>query len=277
MTNLGAWLENHPATWEVELATPSSWSCAHGVERWRSDCGCTTGSLPGWNQSWRAPLREALDWLRASLAEPIVAGLRPLLGDPLAAMLDYGVVLAGGEAPEVFVARRAGRHCSDAETTHALELLELKNHLLSAFTSCAWFFADPTGIETLLSLQQAALVLDTADRVLGLDVATGFLERLERVRSNTDPTLTGQRSLGPLHRAASGRREVRRRGFRLGAGGQISSFLDATWSLDGDRSGRRDGCRSGDRYRRRRTHPDAPAHRGRDRRRVHRGCWCRGP
>ncbi len=233
VTNLGAWLENHPATWEVELATPSSWSCAHGVERWRSDCGCTTGSLPGWNQSWRAPLREALDWLRASLAEPIVAGLRPLLGDPLAAMLDYGVVLAGGEAPEVFVARRAGRHCSDAETTHALELLELKNHLLSAFTSCAWFFADPTGIETLLSLQQAALVLDTADRVLGLDVATGFLERLERVRSNTDPTLTGRdlwvRSIEP-HRVDA-RSVAAAFALELAARSARSSMRRGAWTV----------------------------------------------
>jgi len=192
VTNLGAWLAKHPATWEVELATPSSWSCAHGVERWRSDCGCTTGSQPGWNQSWRAPLREALDWLRATLAEPIAASLRPLLGDPLAAFVDYGIVLAGEEAPEEFVARRAGRACSDAETTRSLELLELKSHLLSAFTSCAWFFADPTGIETQLALQHAALVIDTAERVLGLDAATGFLAHLESLRSNTDPTLTGR-------------------------------------------------------------------------------------
>ena len=162
------------------------------MERWRDDCGCATGSKPGWNQSWRAPLREALDWLRATLAEPIAAGLRPLLGDPFVALSDYGVVLAGGEAPDAFVARRAGRPCSDAETTRALELLELSRHLLSAFTSCAWFFADPTGIETLLSLQHAAMVLDASQRVLGLDASTGFLERLEPVRSNTDPALTGR-------------------------------------------------------------------------------------
>jgi hypothetical protein len=115
-----------------------------------------------------------------------------LFGDPLAALVDYGVVVAGQEAPEAFVARRAGRPCSDAETTHALELLELQRHLLSAFTSCAWFFADVTGVETLLSLWHAAVVLDTAERVLGLDVAAGFLERLDGARSNLDPTLTGR-------------------------------------------------------------------------------------
>jgi len=192
VTNLGAWLKDHPTTWELELVTPSSWSCSHGVERWRSDCGCTTGSHDGWNQSWRVPLREALDWLRASLADPVAAGLEPLFGDPLAALVDYGRVLAGQESPRAFVVKTVGRSCSDAETTRALELLELQSHLLSAFTSCAWFFADPTGVETLLALRHAAVVLETAERALGLELRTGFLERLERMRSNLDPTITGR-------------------------------------------------------------------------------------
>jgi hypothetical protein len=115
-----------------------------------------------------------------------------LLGDPLAALVDYGAVLAGKEAPGAFVSRRAGRPCSDAETTRALELLELQRHLLSAFTSCAWFFADVTGVETLLSLRHAAVALDAAERVLDLDATAGFLERLDAVRSNLDPTLTGR-------------------------------------------------------------------------------------
>jgi hypothetical protein len=192
VTNLGAWLKEHPPTWEVELVTPSSWSCAHGVERWRADCGCTTGSQPGWNQSWRAPLREALDWLRSRLAEPVAAALRPLLGDPFAALVDYGAVLAGTEAPEAFVSRQAGRPCSDAETTRVLELLELQSHLLSSFTSCAWFFADVTGVETAWSLWHAAVALDAAQRMLGIDATAGFLERFDAVRSNVDPTLTGR-------------------------------------------------------------------------------------
>jgi hypothetical protein len=192
VSNLGAWLDDHPPTWQVELVTPSSWSCAHGVERWRSDCGCTTGSQPAWNQSWRGPLREALDWLRGALADRVADRLRPLFGDPHSALIDYGAVVAGTETPESFVQRRASRPSTDAETTLALELLELESHLLASFTSCAWFFADPTGVETLLSLRQAAVVIDAAERVMDLDLATGFLERLEAVRSNIDPTLTGR-------------------------------------------------------------------------------------
>ena len=233
VTNLGSWLENHPATWEVELVAPSSWSCAHGVERWRSDCGCTTGAQRGWNQSWRAPLRKALDWLGAVLAEPTVASLRPLLGDPLGAFVAYGAVLVGAEAPEAFVARRAGRPCSHDETTLALELLELRRHLLSAFTSCAWFFADPTGIETLLALRHAALVLDTAQRLLGIDAEPGFLAQLEPVRSNTDPTLTGRelwaRSVEP-HRTDV-QKVAAAFAMELSAGSAVSPMRRGAWRV----------------------------------------------
>ncbi|HEX6496813.1 MAG TPA: glycoside hydrolase, partial [Acidobacteriaceae bacterium] len=66
LTNYGQFLANFPPAYEAEIVENSSWSCFHGVERWRSDCGCN-GGRPGCNQKWRAPLREALDWLRDSV------------------------------------------------------------------------------------------------------------------------------------------------------------------------------------------------------------------
>ena len=70
LTNYGEFLEKHPAEDFAEIVDNSSWSCVHGIERWRSDCGCNSGGH-AWNQQWRAPLRAALDWLRDRLA-PIV-------------------------------------------------------------------------------------------------------------------------------------------------------------------------------------------------------------
>ena len=68
ITNYGEFLEKHPPTHQVEIFENSSWSCVHGVERWRSNCGCNSGGHGDWNQTWRAPLRAALDWLRDAIA-----------------------------------------------------------------------------------------------------------------------------------------------------------------------------------------------------------------
>src|SRR5690606_4185956 len=59
--NFATFLARHPARHDVELVAPSSWSCVHGIERWRSDCGCRMD--PDTSQAWRAPLRSAVQWL----------------------------------------------------------------------------------------------------------------------------------------------------------------------------------------------------------------------
>ena len=66
LINYAGFLEQFPPEYECEIVDKTSWSCVHGVERWQSDCGCN-GGKPGFNQNWRAPLRQALDELRDSL------------------------------------------------------------------------------------------------------------------------------------------------------------------------------------------------------------------
>lgn len=65
--NFAAFLARHPPQEDVRLVSPSSWSCPHGVERWRSECGCRVHGERATHQRWRAPLRNALDWLAAEL------------------------------------------------------------------------------------------------------------------------------------------------------------------------------------------------------------------
>jgi len=189
LTNYGEYLEQHPPADEVEILEGTSWSCVHGIERWRSDCGCRTGGEPDWNQSWRGPLREALDWLRDELAPRFETAAAELLDNPWAARNDYVEVLLdrNGERLDRFLERHAKRELSDAERTRVLHLMELQRHALSMFTSCGWFFNDLAGIETIQILLYAGRAIQLAERVLDPGETSfehGFLERLARAESN---------------------------------------------------------------------------------------------
>jgi alpha-amylase/alpha-mannosidase (GH57 family) len=186
LTNYGQYLERFPPDQMVEIAEHTSWSCVHGVERWRGDCGCQTGGKPGWHQRWRKPLRDALDWLRDHLAQLFEDEGRELLSDPWAARDSYiTVILERSHASiERFFQQQARRRLSDAEVVQALKLLEMQRHALLMYTSCAWFFAEISGLETVQMLAFAARAIQLAREVSGLELESGFLERLAEAPSN---------------------------------------------------------------------------------------------
>ncbi len=157
LTNYGEYLEKYPPDHEVTIYERSSWSCAHGVERWRSDCGCNTGGHSGWNQAWRAPLRNALDWLRDELAEKYYQYAWHYLKDPWAARDRYIDVILdrNGLNVEKFLAREGRREFSSGERVIVLKLLEMQRHCMLMFTSCGWFFDELSGIETVQVIQYA--------------------------------------------------------------------------------------------------------------------------
>ena len=186
LTNYAQFLELQPPTHEVEVVPASSWSCAHGVERWRADCGC--GAEAGGHQRWRAPLRDALDWLRDELAPHYEQQAGALLTDPWAARDDYHrVVLDRDGHLDDFLAEHAHTTLDDAERVRVLQLLELQRHALLMFTSCGWFFEEISRLEPVQVLRYAARVLQLASK-LGApdDLEEQFLQRLAAAPSN-DP------------------------------------------------------------------------------------------
>jgi len=185
LTNYGEYLERHPPTHEVEIFENSSWSCVHGIERWRSNCGCNAGHA-GWSQDWRGPLREALDWLRDTLAPRFEEKAREFLKDPWAARNDYIDVILDRRAENRadFLARHAARELSDAERVTTLKLMELQRHLMLMYTSCGWFFDELSGLETVQVIQYACRAVQLSQEVLGNHVEADFLEKLAQARSN---------------------------------------------------------------------------------------------
>jgi alpha-amylase/alpha-mannosidase (GH57 family) len=184
LTNYAQYLELSPPTHQVRIVERGSWSCAHGVERWRSDCGCVTGEL-GRSQSWRAPLRAALDWLRDELAPRFEARGGQLLTDPWAARDDYLTVVLHrtGHLPE-FLAKHARERLDAAQTAEVLRLLEMQRYALLMYTSCGWFFDELSRIETVQILAYAARTIQLAGQAFGEDLEPGFLDRLAEAPSN---------------------------------------------------------------------------------------------
>ncbi len=195
LTNYGEYLERHPPTWEVEIIENTSWSCSHGVERWWRDCGCTNGGPPHWRQDWRTPLREALDWLRDTLAPRFEAAAAPLLHDPWAARDDYIRIILdrSPESLAEFLAAHARRELSPEETHTILKLLELQRHALLMYTSCGWFFAELSGLETVQVLKYAGRVVQLAQELFGDDLEEAFLTRLAAAKSNLPEHQDGRR------------------------------------------------------------------------------------
>ncbi|MCX6020899.1 MAG: DUF3536 domain-containing protein, partial [Chloroflexi bacterium] len=184
LTNYGEYLEKHPPTHEAEIFDNTSWSCHHGVERWRSDCGCRMRGE--WRQTWRGPLREALDWLRDTIAPLFEAKGKQLLNDPWAARDGYiNVVLdRSADAVAAFVDRHAFRPLEGEERVRALKLLEMQRHAMLMYTSCGWFFDDISGIETVQILQYAGRTIQLAEEVFGVELETRFCQMLEKAPSN---------------------------------------------------------------------------------------------
>jgi alpha-amylase/alpha-mannosidase (GH57 family) len=196
ITNYGEFLEKFPPDWEAEVVDNTSWSCAHGVERWRSDCGCNGGHAD-WNQRWRAPLREALDLLRDRTAPLAEAVAKPLLKDLWAARDAYIHVILDRSSDNLdrFFAAHATRTLTAAERITVFELLELQRHTQLMYTSCGWFFDDISGIETIQIIAYAGRVIQLANKLFSDPPLFGnsashleadFLEILARAESN-DP------------------------------------------------------------------------------------------
>ena len=186
LTNYGQYLEDYPPTHEVEIFENSSWSCIHGIERWRSDCGCNSGGHPGWNQAWRAPLRAALDWLRDAVNPAYEQLAGRFLTDPWAARDDYIDIIVDRSPDRVsaFLSRHATRPFNSDDEVTVLKLMELQRHAMLMYTSCGWFFDELSGIETVQVIQYAGRVLQLADQLFSGSFEPGFLEHLELAKSN---------------------------------------------------------------------------------------------
>ncbi len=186
LTVYGEFLKKYPPEYEVEIVEKSSWSCVHGVERWRGDCGCNTGQHPGWTQAWRAPLREAMDWLRDQAAVLFEEQLADFFRDCWEARDEYIRVLLDRSEKNVesYFSRHQIRNLSRSDKTKILKLLELQRNAMLMYTSCGWFFDEISGIETVQVMKYARRVIQLAREINDRNLEPGYLKRIAAAPSN---------------------------------------------------------------------------------------------
>jgi len=186
ITNYPQYLEINPPEYEVEIRENSSWSCAHGIERWRSNCGCNSGLHPGWGQEWRKPLRNALNLLRDLAAPQYEKMAAKYLKDPWEARNDYIEVInrRSPESLEIWLEKHQLRKLEREERVLVLKLLEMQRHSMLMYTSCGWFFDDISGIETIQILQYAGRVVQLYRELTGQSPEGEFLNILAEARSS---------------------------------------------------------------------------------------------
>ena len=186
ITNYAEFLEKYPPEFEVEIKENTSWSCYHGVERWRNDCGDSTGTRPGWKQAWRKPLREAMNWLRDELAVEFESEAAKYLKDPWLARENYIEVIFDRSKENVdhFLNEHKNRDLTEDDKKRIMKLLEMQRQAMLMFTSCGWFFDEVSGLETVQVMMYAARAMQLAKEALGVDLEGNYVKMLEAAPSN---------------------------------------------------------------------------------------------
>jgi len=194
ITVYGEYMERFPPQYEVEIYENSSWSCSHGIERWRGNCGCHYGRYPSGKQQWRAPLREAMDWLRDQLAPVYESKMAQYVSDPWETRNEYVSVIndRSGKNVENFLSKHVGRELSYDEKVSVLKLFEMQRNAMLMCTSCGWFFDDICGIETVQIMNYASRSMQLAKEIDGKDFEPGFEDILKKAPTNVREFASGK-------------------------------------------------------------------------------------
>lgn len=202
-TNYANFLEQNPPLYYARLkegndSLGTAWSCAHGVDRWRRDCGCSTGAQAGWNQKWREHLRYAFDFLRDELHKHAEKALDKYIVNVWQARNDYiNIVMTTNinerqTAIDLFFKQHAKIELVGYTRTFVLMIMEALHNELLMYTSCGWFFAEISGIETVQDMEYAARLLKLAADILPNDTADKFKNILRKAKSNIDEWQNGK-------------------------------------------------------------------------------------
>lgn len=186
LTNYAEFLDRYGSFWEAEIYDGSSWSCAHGLERWRSDCGCRINHRAGWNQRWRSYLRDAFDFLKEIVDDVYLTVCGKLLHDPWQARNAYIEVLLNPDerTRQAFLSKYGRKLLSEEDLCRLWDLLEAERYSMYMYTSCGWFFDEISGIEPVQMMKFALKTIELVQPHYLKDIEGPFLKILGAAQSN---------------------------------------------------------------------------------------------
>lgn len=183
VTFLARYLQQHPPTAEVEIVDATSWSCGHGVARWREGCTCTQG-----DSKWKRHLRTALDRLAQEMDALYQDEIEKWGIDPWRLRNDYVRVVLGEIEGKAFLAQQSGGNLSEEAEKRILTLLKAQTYRQAMYTSCGFFFEDLSRLEPRYIIAYAAKAIQLVKEATGVSLEEGFRRDLRRAVS----WITGQ-------------------------------------------------------------------------------------
>lgn len=175
----GLYLRKYPSRQVVTIRENTSWSCHHGVLRWRGDCSCIQS-----DGRWKAYLRSACDQLARAVDEIYASEIRSTGIDPWELRNRYISVLLRDKNIDALLTELAGRVMKPEEMRKTMLLLEAEHQCQRMYTSCGWFFDDFSRIEPKNCLAYAAQAVVLVNQAVGQDLTSEVLKTLSHVVSH---------------------------------------------------------------------------------------------
>ncbi len=187
VTNYAHYLSMQPPEYEVQIRENTSWSCSHGIERWRSNCGCKGTHKKSIQQQWRKPLREAFDFLKVKINSIYVNEIHSLTDADPWKLRNQFIDLVLERSPEnihLFFSKSFKNHPDKETQNKIIDLLEMQKYSMFMYTSCAWFFDDISDTGTIQIIAYAARACQLAEKYSPQALFPDFLEKLKKAGGN---------------------------------------------------------------------------------------------
>lgn len=199
ITYPAAWLKKYPPRRTMSIREGTSWSCHHGVSRWKGECACTPG-----DGRWKAYLRQGLNRLAATIDTLYAEKLLELKINPWEMRNRYIQVMLGQVSLDELAGSIGGKQLDSRQISSLNCLLEAQRYRQQMFMSCGWFFDDFSRIEPRNNVAYAAQAIRLMKIATGVDLSGQVMADLRYVVSQATGIRGDTVLLDTLRKAADG-------------------------------------------------------------------------